>query len=245
MSKSGREDGRRARAAAIQADAARAERNRRLAIVGAVVAVLAVIVAAGFWYTSGSDSGGHAAATTAETTAGDHALVVGDNAQAKYKVVVYEDFLCPYCREFELASRDFLHADADKGLVQVEYRPFHLLPDDYSVRALNAFAAVLAESPKKALEFHDLLYDKQPYETAADKPDAAKLAELAGSVGADKSAVEKAVEADDPAWKDAADRAAAAAGVDSTPTVLVNGKPLAGSTVTDMADNLERMIANQ
>jgi protein-disulfide isomerase len=245
MSKSGREEGRRERAAALQAQAARAERNRRIAIIGAVVAVLAVIVAAGFWYTSGSDGSGPAKATTAETSAGDHALVVGSNAGASYHVVVYEDFLCPYCREFELATRDFLHADAEKGLVQVEYRPFHLLPDDYSVRALNAFAAVLAESPKKALEFHDLLYDKQPYETATDKPDAARLADLAGSVGADKSAVEKAVEANDPAWKDAADQAATAAGVDSTPTVFVNGKPLAGATVTDMADNLERMIANQ
>jgi protein-disulfide isomerase len=245
MSKSGREEGRRARVAAIQAEAARVERNRRIVIVVAVVAMLAVVVAAGFWYTSGSDSGGRAAATTAETSVGDHALVVGGNDRAKFKVVVYEDFLCPYCREFELATRDFLHADADKGLVQVEYRPFHLLPDDYSVRALNAFAAVLGESPQKALAFHDLLYDNQPYENAADKPDAAKLAEWAASVGADKGAVQKAVEANDAAWKDAANSAAAAAGADVTPTVHVNGKPLAGATVTDMADNLERMIAHQ
>jgi protein-disulfide isomerase len=245
MSKSGREEGRRERAAALQAQAARAERNRRIAIIGAVVAVLAVIVAAGFWYTSGSDGSGPAKATTAETSAGDHALVVGSNAGASYHVVVYEDFLCPYCREFELATRDFLHADAEKGLVQVEYRPFHLLPDDYSVRALDAFAAVLVQSPAKALKFHDLLYDKQPYENAPDKPDAAQLAQWAHSVGADAGAVQKAVEANDPAWKDAADKAAATAGVTATPTVLVNGKRLSGDTVTEMADNLERMIAKQ
>jgi protein-disulfide isomerase len=245
MSKSGREEGRRERAATIQAGAARAERNRRIGMIAAVVAVLAVVVAAVFWYSSGSDTSGHAAATTAPVSAGDHALVVGDNAQARTKVVVYEDFLCPYCRQFELATRSFLHADAEKGLVQVEYRPFHLLPDDYSVRALDAFAAVLAESPKKALEFHDLLYDKQPYENASSKPDAAQLAEWAGSVGADKAAVQKAVEASDPAWKDAADKAATRAGVGATPTIFVNGKQLSGATVTAMADNLERMIANQ
>jgi protein-disulfide isomerase len=245
MSKSGRDQGRRERAAAIQADAARAERNRRILLVGAIVAVLAVVVAAGFWYTTGNDSGGHAAKTTAAAGSGNHAIVVGSNADAKYHVVVYEDFLCPFCRQFELATRDFLHADADKGFVQIEYRPFHLLPDDYSVRALNAFAAVLAESPAKALKFHDLLYDKQPYEDASSKPDAAQLADWASSVGADKSAVEKAVEANDSAWKDAADEAASKAKVDATPTIFVNGKQLPGASVTEMADNLEKMIANQ
>jgi protein-disulfide isomerase len=244
MSKSRREDGRRERAAAIQAEAVRAERNRRLALAGGVVAVLAVIVAAVFWSTS-SSGGDTASPTKAATSVGDHSLVVGGNDRAKYKVVVYEDFLCPFCRQFEEASRDFLHADAEKGLVQVEYRPFHLLPDDYSVRALNAFAAVLAESPAKALRFHDLLFDKQPYENADDKPDAAKLADWAGSVGADETAVRQAVEAADPAWKTAADQAAASAGVQGTPTIMVNGKLLGGTTITEMADNLERMIADQ
>ena len=70
-------------------------------------------------------------------------------------------------------------AAADKGTVQVEYRPFHLLQDDYSTRALSAWAAVLEQgTPKQALSFHDLLYDNQPYEAAPDKPDGAKLADL-------------------------------------------------------------------
>ena len=245
MSKSGREDGRRARAAAIQADAARAERNRRIAIVGAVVAVLAVIVAAGFWYTSGSDSGGPAAATTAETSAGDHSLVVGDNAQAKVKVVVYEDFLCPFCHEFEESSRDFLHAAAAKGKVEVEYRPFHLLQPQYSLDALNAFGAALkSATPTEALRFHDVLYDKQPYENASSFPGADDLASWAKGVGVDGDTVSAAVSADDKTYADAADALATKAKVPGTPTIFVNGKTLAGSSVAQMVENLQTMIGN-
>ncbi|WP_310964266.1 DsbA family protein [Nocardioides terrisoli] len=246
MSKSNREQGRAERAAAIQAAHARAERNRRIAIGGAVVVVLAIIAAAVFWYSGGS--GGSSTATTKDVAklhprAGDHSLVIGPKS-AKDHVVVYEDFLCPYCREFETASRDFLHADAAKGLVEVEYRPFHLLQDDYSTRALNAFAEVLSESPGVAMKFHDLLYDKQPYEAAANKPNASQLADWAASVGADKSKVEAAVNAADPAFETAANAAAQKANVQGTPTVYLNGKQVQGSA-TQIADQLETQIAKK
>jgi hypothetical protein len=99
-------------------------------------------------------------------------------------VVVYEDFLCPFCRQLETSTRDFLHQDAAKGSVQVEYRPFQLLPDDYSRRALDAWATVLQKgTPAQALRFHDLLYDEQPYEQAAHKPGVAALRALARKAG--------------------------------------------------------------
>jgi protein-disulfide isomerase len=244
MSKTNRDQNRSQRAAAIQAADARKERNRKMAIVAAIVVVLAAVVAGTFWYSGGGGGSTQAPTVNAPTSAGDHSLVVG-SADAKYHVVVYEDFLCPFCREFEMASRDYLHEDAAKGKVQIEYRPFHLLQDDYSVRALNAFAAVLSESPAKALRFHNLLFDKQPYENAADKPDAAKLADWAASVGANKSAVEAAVNANDPTYLNAADAMAAKDKVQGTPTILVNGKALAGSTIANMSDTLEKMIGVQ
>ena len=263
MSKTGREEGRRERAAAIQAEQARSERNRKLALYGAVVVVLAVIAAAVFWYSGGSGSSpttaadaakvparavgmSGAPATTIATTDADAGstpnLVIG-KASAPTKVVVYEDFLCPYCREFEEASRDFLHAAAEQGKVEVEYRPFHLLPEQYSLDALNAFSAVLTKSsPSVALRFHDLLYDKQPYEQASSFPDASKLASWAKSVGGDSSAVEDAVNANDPAFAKAADALSTAAKVPGTPTIFVNGQTLSGSSPTDMANKLQTMI---
>jgi protein-disulfide isomerase len=263
MSKSGRDEGRRERAAAIQAEQARAERNRKLALYGAVVVVVAVIAAAVFWYSGGSSSNPTSAAdaakvparvvgmsgapattiATKDASAGSTPNLVIGKASAPTKVVVYEDFLCPYCREFEEASRDFLHEAAEQGKVEVEYRPFHLLQPQYSLDALNAFAAVLtSSSPEVALRFHDLLYDKQPYETASSFPDASELAKWAKSVGGDSGAVEAAVNANDPAFAKAAEELSTAAKVPGTPTVFVDGKTLSGSSPADMANKLQTMI---
>jgi len=266
MSKSNRDSGRRERAAAIQAAQARTERNRRIALIGAVVVVLAFIAAAVFWYSGSSKSGTAASgksygkvparvvgldgappktiSTAASTSGSAQALVIG-KASAPVKVVVYEDFLCPFCHEFEESSRDFLHAAAAKGKVEVEYRPFHLLQPQYSLDALNAFGAALkSATPTEALRFHDVLYDKQPYENASSFPGADDLASWAKGVGVDGDTVSAAVSADDKTYADAADALATKAKVPGTPTIFVNGKTLAGSSVAQMVENLQTMIGN-
>ena len=245
MSTKNRDLNRAERAQAIQREQAAGERNRRILITLAIVVVLSAVIAAVVVFSGGGTKKPESTAALPPATAQGQALVMGDNAKAATKVVVYEDFLCPYCRQFENSTRDFLQAAADKGTVQVEYRPFHLLQDDYSTRALSAWAAVLQEgTPKQALSYHDLLYDNQPYEASADKPDGDKLADWAKDAGVTSSSVLDSVKkADDPAFVKAADAAAAKAGVDGTPTVYVNGKPLEGSSISDMADNLEKIVS--
>jgi protein-disulfide isomerase len=244
MSKQQRDVSRRERVAEMQKQTAAKERNRRLLIGLAIVVVLSAVVAA-FVVFSGGGSSTKTPAATPPATASSQALVVGSNAKAKYKVVVYEDFLCPYCRQFETSSRDFLRAAAAKGTVQVEYRPFHLLSDDYSTRALTAWAAVLeGGTPKQALRLHDLLYDNQPYEQTANKPGTSKLQGWAKQAGVSSSNVLDAMGKSDPTYVDAADAAATKAGVTGTPTVFVNGQELSGSSISSMVDNLEREISS-
>jgi protein-disulfide isomerase len=234
MSKKERAANRTERAAAIQAQQARQERNRKALIVAAVVVVLAAVVAAGVIFSGGS---------APKATASGQALVVGNDPAATTKVVVYEDFLCPYCRELETSSRSFLRADAEKGNVQVEYRPFHLLQDDYSTRALTAWAAVLQKgTPAQALRFHDLLYDNQPYESDGNKPGVDDLVKLAEKAGVTDSTVLDAIKQPDQAFVDAADADAQKAGVQGTPTVFVNGKELQGS-VAELSDQLKKLGA--
>ncbi|KQT89496.1 hypothetical protein ASG49_17295 [Marmoricola sp. Leaf446] len=231
------------RAAQLRRDAAGRERRRLLLGVAAVVAVLAVV--AGVVVLSGRGEETPPPSDVPARAEGS-ALVLGPD-DAAHTVVVYEDFLCPYCREFENGSRDFLRADAAKGTVQVEYRPFHLLQDDYSERALNAWGLVLTDgTPEQAAAFHDKLYDEQPYESSASKPDDAQLADWARDAGVEDEALLQRIEQGevDQQLVDAADAKAEQAGVTGTPTVLLDGTPLEGSSIGDMVDSLERTLAS-
>jgi protein-disulfide isomerase len=231
------------RAAAIRGEQSRKERNKRVGITAVIVAVLVVIVTAGVWISSGGSDPAAGSAKTPAARVGDNSLVVGNNQNAKVKVVVYEDFLCPFCRQFETASRDFLRTDAADGKVLVEYRPFQLLQDDYSKRALNAWSAVLLKgTPAQALKFHDLLYDNQPYENASNKPDDAKLMALAKKAGVKQSVLDS-FNTENSAFYAAVQQTAQTANVQSTPTITVNGKPLSGNSIDDEVSNLEKLIA--
>ena len=101
MSKQGREQNRTERAAAIRAEQARKERNRRLALVVGIVVVLGAIVAAGAWLGGGSSKDSTAGQTSSQGLAAGPASLRMGKPDAPVKVVVYEDFLCPYCRELE------------------------------------------------------------------------------------------------------------------------------------------------
>ncbi len=230
--------------AASPAEPARRARNRRLAIATGTLVLLAVVVATGVWVTAGrSSTPDPVAAGQPQVRAGEHSLLVG-GADAPVTVVVYEDFLCPDCRQLDTSTRDFLRQDAARGTVRVEYRPFQMLPDDYSGRALGAWAQVLEHgTPAQALRFHDLLYDEQPREQDASKPGVAALQALARSAGVSDPTVLDTFGSPDAAYVAAARRSAARAGVRDAPTVLVDGKPLEAGTIQDLADRLEKLAA--
>ncbi|WP_243059454.1 thioredoxin domain-containing protein [Nocardioides sp. SR21] len=243
MSKKNREADRASRAAAALAEQQREERRRRNLMVGGVVAVLLVIVVGGFFLARALDTTTDVDAPAAGSEFG---LTIGPD-DAPHSVIIYEDFLCPYCGELERASGDGLAELAADGKVQVEYRPFVLLSttDDrdfeyYSERAAGAFQIVLEESGAEvAKEFHDLLFENQPSE-AGPFPSDDDLIDLAVEAGAEESDVRDRIESQDGA--DAAARAtqaAADAGVNSTPTVLLDGEVFQdGRTMDELAENL-------
>jgi protein-disulfide isomerase len=243
MSKKLRETNRTERAAAVRREQASKERNRKILLTVVVLVVLAGVVVAGVVLGGGgsSPSQSGAAAGKVGARADGPALVIGTNPDAP-KVVIYEDFLCPYCREFEASSRATLREAAKKGKAVVEYRPFHLLQDNYSLEALTAWAAVLEKgTPAQALQFHDLLYENQPYENDADKPSVDDLVDLAKKAGVTDSAVRDAMHQPNQPFVDAAGKAAEKAGVSGTPTVWFDGKPLSGSP-SQLADKLKQEL---
>ncbi|MFC7361328.1 DsbA family protein [Nocardioides astragali] len=231
-------DARRARTerARAQAEERRkaAKRKEQLTRVGLIAGVLVLIVGGYFLVTSlGSDK-----PTTPPAGASDNfGLLVGE-PDAPKEIVVYEDFLCPFCGDLEVTVRDQLDAAVEAGEVNVEYRPLPFLEgiDDYSPEAANAFAVVLDESgPEVAKAFHDLLFDNQPPESGPF-PDSDDLVDWAVEAGATEADVRPGIE--DMAfegWVDAAGEAASKEGVNSTPTVLVDGEKVEGQTMADIA----------
>lgn len=228
-----------AKAAAVRAEQQRKERRRVLVMGGVVVAVLVIIVGGAFFVATsgGSQVDGEDVPAAASS---DYGLAVGEE-DAPTQVVIYEDFLCPVCGAFEEQTNDDLTQAAADGEVLVEYRPFELLGriGDYSKRATNAFAVVLEESgPEVAKAFHDELYADQPSESAEEFPDDDWLVEKAVAAGAEEAEVRPGIE--DLAmedWVDSATAEAEAAGVTGTPTVLVDGEPVGGQTIDEVARN--------
>lgn len=201
-----------------QQETARRRRNQFLRV-GLVLGVLVLVSAIGYVVLRELRTDVDAPAIGES----DHELVVG-SADAPHEVIVYEDFLCPYCGALEGELDERLSALAEDGEVRVAYRPIELL-GDYSARSAGALAVVLEESgPTVAKRFHDLLYENQPSESG-DHPDDAWLVDLAVEAGAKEDAVRAAIEGEEKSeWVEAATEEAEEAGVSATPTLLLDGE---------------------
>lgn len=230
---------RRARAEAERAALKRRESRRRLLAIAAVVlAVVLIVGGAVLAVLLGQDE---EEVNAAPAGSSDYGVTIGPD-DAPHTVVIYEDFLCPFCGALEEQTAGELDQLAADGKVFVEYRPFNLLTGaDYSMRATNAFAVVLdAAGPEVAKEFHDLLYENQPAESNPDSVSDDDLVTLAVKAGAEEDQVRDGIEnLEQEEWVDQATQEAQDAGVTGTPTILLDGERFEqGSTIEDLSSNL-------
>lgn len=165
---------------------------------------------------------------TSKPSAGQAANAPGVEASAKgepVKVVIYVDFICPICKQFEDTYGDKLNQARNDGKITIEYRALGFLDQqsstNYSSRAANAAAAVANSHPDKYADFVAALYAQQPAEGSAGLSDQ-KLKDIAKGLGAD---ISQAV--DDKTYRPQVKydtQLASASGVTGTPTVYVDGK---------------------
>jgi protein-disulfide isomerase len=142
------------------------------------------------------------------------------------KVVLYIDFICPVCKNFEAQYNETMTKLRNDGKITVEYRPLGFLDSrsttNYSSRAANAAACVVNESPEKYSDFVDLLFAKQPAEGSAGLSDD-ELKKLAADVGA--KSIETCVDGKTyRPWVKHTTQEATVIGISGTPTVFVEGK---------------------
>ena len=220
------------RAADIRRQHQRKEaRRRNLWVTLGVLAVLGIMVAVSFLVQASRDTTGQGATPPADAVA-SYGVPFGA-VTAPVAVTIYEDFMCPVCRDLEAATGDWLPKYAAQGKVRVTYRPVAFLNrmsngTEYSTRAANAYAVVLDEAgPEVAATFHDLLFDHQPKENTSGLS-SARLLDLAVQAGAAESEVRAGIEHQSyKQWVvNGTDDASRGGGVTGTPTVAVNGNRL-------------------
>lgn len=247
MSKTSKANERAQRAAEMRAAQEKREARRRMLTIGGVVLVMALIVGGAIAISAWQRDKDQDKLADAASARSEYGLTVGEE-DAPHTVVIYEDFLCPFCGALEQEISDDLTRLAADGKVLVEYRPFDLLSEaygDYPIRAASAFALVLEKSGAEvAKEFHDLLFENQPSEQDPDAVTDEDLIDLAVKAGAQESDVREGIEqVSHRDWVTKATANARSAGVQGTPTVLLDGEVFDdGRTVTDLADNLVEAI---
>lgn len=152
------------------------------------------------------------------------------NPNAKVKIEVYEDFQCPACKEFTTVVEPQLLQSTYISNSQVYYE-FMNYPfiDQNSItkeshQAANASMCALAHG--RFWDYHDILFANQTGENLGAFTDK-RLQAFAESLGLDMTAFNKCFKADTYAPEINAEyQQAVADGVNSTPTVFLNGKEI-------------------
>lgn len=231
--------------ARLQREAEQRRRRRiRWAVNGGIAAgLLAVVAVVALVVTTGGGGAVRPAnmardavtitAAGAETAPPDASSAGSEDDPDRVDIVVFADYLCPFCGQFETANSEQIRQWVASGAAAHEFHPIAILDrlslgSAYSTRAANALACVADASPDAVPAFNDLLFQQQPAEGTEGLTDA-QLAEHAATAGAGD--VSACIDGQDFAdWVgDATERAAEGESsptgrpVQSTPTVLVDG----------------------
>ncbi len=206
-------------------------------VIGAVVAAVLIVavVAAIVVGTGGTTSGTPgSSAVPAGVVGGNDGGILAIASAAKSNAPtldVYEDFQCPTCGALEKAMGPTFASLARSGEIKLVVHTLSFLDDnlknDSSKRSANAVAC--ASDAGKFLPFHAAVFAAQPAQEGAGYTDAqlTQFATEAGITGAALTTWQKCVDSGQHAQYvlDVQDNAGRA-GVNSTPTVKLNGKDI-------------------
>ena len=169
----------------------------------------------------------------AAMTLGSRDAILG-NANAKVTLVEYGDYQCPYCVQFFSQTQpQIIQNYVNTGKVRVVFRDFAFLGAE-STAAANA--AQCAEDQNKLWLYHDALYAaKMGDDTNGGSEDdgfytTTEFLKLAQQVGLNMPTFTSCVDNNTDANVVAQEKgAAAAAGVNSTPSFIINGQMITGA----------------
>ena len=210
--------------------------NRRTIVAVVAVVVLAAVVIGGVIWTNSSKNSTEGQSITPQTASAaldtpderQGATVVSGKADAKVKLDIYADFLCPYCGQLQQSFGQAIEDQIAAGTVQVTYHMIPLLndrsdPPGYSMDSANA--ALCAADQGKFTSYHDSLFKSQPEEgqRGYDKTQLIKLGTDLGITSQDfTTCVNNSTY--DSQLSDALTKISADPTFQGTPTILHNGQ---------------------
>ncbi|RIV36749.1 DsbA family protein [Micromonospora radicis] len=214
--------GRKDAARVVREQLAREQRRKRTLWIS--IGAVAVLVVAGLIGWSAWSSQGSRDFTAPPGATGDGTgIVVGTGPVT---VDIYEDYLCPACKQFEQTSGGTIDQLISEGKIRAVYHPVAYLnrfsSTEYSTR--SSAASGCAAEGGKFTEFGKALFAQQPPENGAGLSDD-QLIDIGAEVGLNRDSFGSCVrDGKYKPWTAHVSAEATRANVTGTPTVLVNGE---------------------
>ena len=218
-------------------------KSSRLFPIAAAAVVALLLVGVVYWALSHKKASTGAGDTVRVTSS----KVVNQPGTSNPKAVVtfYEDFLCPACGNFERTFGPTVSRLIDIGAIAADYRMVSILDSqknqNYSSRAGAAALCVADESIDAFRRFHSALFsaDIQPNERGTSFPDNARLIELAREAGV-VGKVPDCINSGKYLSKVTGE--AAAAHINATPTIKINGDDYEPSTPDALVSKIKSIV---
>ncbi|MFC0098421.1 thioredoxin domain-containing protein [Micromonospora marina] len=201
------------------------EKRRKRTLWTSIAAVLVLVIAGGIgWAVYSSQKSDEFTAPPGANDAGT-GIVLGTGPVT---IDLYEDYLCPACKQFQQVNGDTLDQLVDEGKAKLVFHPVAFLnrfsTTEYSTRA--SAASGCAAEDGKFREFTEQLFDRQPPEGGAGLSND-ELVDIGAGVGLNRDEFASCVsDGTYRPWTEHVTDEASKAGVTGTPTIKVNGSEL-------------------
>ncbi|WP_319461669.1 DsbA family protein [Micromonospora sp. RTP1Z1] len=220
--------GRKNAAEVVRAQLAR-EKRRTRTIWTSVGAVVVLVIAGLIGWSVYSSQKSKTFTAPSGANAGGTGIVAG---AGPVTIDLYEDYLCPVCKQFQQVNGATIDQLIREDKVRVVFHPVAFLnrfsTTEYSTRA--SAASGCAAKGGKFKEFTDALFAQQPAEGSAGLSND-QLIDIGAGVGLNRDDFGSCVKNGTfKAWTEHVTDDASKSGVNSTPTIKVNGKDVEDRT---------------